>query len=51
MDIIKRIVQRLRYAITGQFLCDTCKNDYGNVCNRPARPNAVICSAYERLRR
>lgn len=49
--MFKQLLQRLHHLLTGAFLCDTCKNDYGNVCNRPQRPNAVICPAYERLKR
>ena len=29
-------------------LCDTCKYDYGNVCTRPERPNALRCPDYRR---
>jgi len=29
-------------------LCDTCKYDYGNVCTRPERPNALRCPDYKR---
>ena len=28
-------------------LCDSCKYDYGNVCNRPERPNAMRCPDYK----
>ncbi len=34
-----------------EFLCDTCKYDYGDVCRRPERPNARECDDYQRLRR
>jgi hypothetical protein len=29
-------------------LCDTCRYDYGNVCKRPERPNALKCPDYKR---
>lgn len=29
-------------------LCDTCRYDYGNVCKRPERPNALHCPDYKR---
>ena len=28
-------------------LCDTCRYDYGNVCTRPERPNALRCPDYK----
>ncbi len=31
-----------------QFLCDSCKYDYGSACKRPERPNAVRCPDYRR---
>ena len=41
----------LRSLLPGRApLCDTCKNDYGNVCKRPERPNAMTCPDYERKR-
>lgn len=33
-----------------RFLCDSCVFDYGNVCNRPERPNATQCPDYEKRR-
>jgi len=29
-------------------LCDSCRYDYGNVCRRPERPNALKCPDYRR---
>ena len=29
-------------------LCDSCRYDYGNVCRRPERPNAMRCPDYKR---
>ena len=29
-------------------LCDSCRYDYGNVCKRPERPNALQCPDYKR---
>jgi len=31
-----------------EFLCDTCKYDYGNACTRRERPNARVCPDYKR---
>ena len=31
----------------GEFLCDDCKWNYGNVCTRPERPNATSCPEYK----
>jgi hypothetical protein len=31
-----------------EFLCDTCRYNYGNACNRPERPNATTCPDYKR---
>ncbi|MGI6457380.1 MAG: hypothetical protein ACOX5R_17425 [bacterium] len=28
------------------FLCDSCKWNYGNICNRPEKPNALKCPDY-----
>ncbi len=28
------------------ILCDHCKLNYGNVCTRPERPNAVVCEDF-----
>lgn len=30
----------------GRFLCDSCRYDYGDVCQRPERPNATRCEDY-----
>ena len=32
----------------GAPLCDTCRYDYGEVCTRPERPNAMKCPDYKR---
>jgi len=31
-----------------RYLCDSCKWDYGNVCKRPERPNALVCPDYKK---
>ena len=31
----------------GGPLCDRCKYDYGNVCTRPERPNALRCPDFK----
>ncbi|MFO8079093.1 MAG: hypothetical protein R6V07_02200 [Armatimonadota bacterium] len=37
-----------RQRAPGRFLCDSCRYDYGDVCSRPARPNAKRCPDYRR---
>ncbi len=48
MNPIRRLWQRLKYALTGRYLCDTCKYDYGDACLRPERPNAIVCPDYSK---
>lgn len=48
MNPILKLWQRLRYLLTGIYLCDTCKYDYGDACRRPERPNATVCSYFRR---
>ena len=31
-----------------EFLCDTCKLNYRDICRRPERPNARICPDYRK---
>ncbi len=31
-----------------EFLCDTCRYDHGQACNRRERPNARKCDDYLR---
>jgi hypothetical protein len=38
--------QRIRTAVTGELLCDTCAYDWRNACRRPERPNARTCPDY-----
>jgi len=45
---IARFVRRL-LLLDDEFLCDRCKNDYGDACLAPERPNALECDRYERL--
>ena len=47
MGLFKKLLQRVKFSLTGQFLCDTCKYDYGSVCTRSERPNAEVCPDYE----
>lgn len=37
----------LRVRCPTEFLCDNCHLDYGTLCTRPQRPNAVKCPDYE----
>jgi len=46
----RRITEALRriFAMSsGRHLCDTCKYDYGTVCSRPERTNALQCPDYK----
>lgn len=47
MGLFRRWMQRIRFSLTGRFLCDTCKYDYGDACRRPERPNARTCPDYQ----
>ncbi len=43
----QRMVARLRgWVGSDKFLCDSCKLNYGDVCTRSERPNAVVCPEY-----
>ena len=51
MPIWRKLAEALRrmFAVSSKrYLCDTCKYDYGNVCKRPERPNALKCPDYKR---
>jgi len=38
---------RMRSLAKGDaFLCDSCKWNYGHICTRPERPNALKCPDY-----
>ncbi len=41
-------LRRLFAMESKRYLCDTCKYDYGNVCKRPERPNALRCPDYKK---
>jgi hypothetical protein len=45
---IAEFFRRLLAADSKRYLCDTCKWDYGNVCKRPERPNALSCPDYKK---
>lgn len=48
-SILRRLLSFLRGLVPrGTPLCDTCKYDYGSVCMRPERPNAMRCPDYQR---
>jgi hypothetical protein len=34
----------------GRILCDTCQFDWRGACERPERPNALICPDYRKRR-
>lgn len=50
MSLWKRFCQWCSRTFSGrsEFLCDTCKYDYGSACTRPERPNARRCPDYRR---
>ncbi len=55
MRLLRSLFQRLMLGLRrlfalerGQYLCDSCKWDWGNVCKRPERPNAKTCPDYKR---
>ncbi|MEM6673181.1 MAG: hypothetical protein AAF726_10065 [Planctomycetota bacterium] len=55
MDVLRRLMQsiagffrRLGGTPGGGYLCDSCKWDYGDACNRRERPNARTCPDYKR---
>jgi hypothetical protein len=41
-------VRRMFAVSSKRYLCDSCKWDYGNVCKRPERPNALVCPDYKK---
>ena len=44
-----RLGLRKVFAARGSgYLCDKCRWDYGDACNRPERPNALSCPDYKR---
>ena len=48
MNVFRRIWVSIKTAFRAKrYLCDTCKYDYGDVCQRPERPNAVSCPDYK----
>ena len=50
MSLWRRFIESLRRVFameSRRYLCDTCKYDYGNVCKRPERPNALKCPDYK----
>ncbi len=45
----KTWISRAKSIMKGNaFLCDSCKLNYGNVCTRPERPNALQCPEYKK---
>ncbi|KPJ62426.1 hypothetical protein AMK68_04910 [candidate division KD3-62 bacterium DG_56] len=45
---LRLLWQRIRTAVTGELLCDTCAYDWRGACTRPERPNARVCPDYRR---
>jgi len=49
MNWLRNLWQRMKLAFSGDgFLCDTCKYDWGNACQRRERPNATQCPDYKK---
>ena len=51
LPLWRRMMEGLRriFALgSKRYLCDSCKYDYGNVCTRPERPNALVCPDYKK---
>ncbi|MBN1517784.1 hypothetical protein JXA32_14565 [Candidatus Sumerlaeota bacterium] len=48
IQFFKQLFRRVRAPWSDGFLCDSCRYDYGGVCNRPERPNATECPDYKR---
>lgn len=48
MNPFSRFWQKLKFSLTGKFLCDSCRYDYGGACRRPERPNAKVCPDYRK---
>jgi len=49
VNVFKRVWVSIKTAFRKErYLCDTCKYDYGDVCRRPERPNAITCPDYKR---
>ena len=44
---LKRLLKKI-FMIEDEFLCDTCRYDYGDACTRRERPNATECPDYKR---
>ncbi len=48
MNILRKIWVSIKTAFRKErYLCDTCKYDYGDTCQRPERPNAISCPDYK----
>ena len=49
MGFLKKLLSLFRRVVpSGRPLCDDCKYDYGSVCTRPERPNAMRCPDYKK---
>jgi hypothetical protein len=47
-SLLHRMRNRLKRIFgPSDFLCDTCRYDWGTACRRPERPNAKQCDDYE----
>lgn len=49
MNFLRGIWQKIMLSYRGEnFLCDSCKYDWGDACRRQERPNAIKCPDYKR---
>lgn len=55
LSAVKALLQKLSAVFRRMFalgssssMCDRCKWDYGDACQRPERPNATTCPDFKR---
>jgi len=49
-SVFRDLVRRLFALGPRRPLCDRCKWDWGDVCTRPERPNALDCPDFKKRR-
>lgn len=48
MNFLRKLFAKLFGRILRRApLCDRCRYDYGTVCMRPERPNAIVCPDFK----
>ena len=48
LNALRAFFRRLFALDGGGFLCDRCRYCFGDVCNRPERPNAKTCPDFKK---